>query len=88
MIVNFIKKIIKRLKRPKTEIEYVEAALKRYQARLDLLNSKFNPKYDCCHTCAFPEYPKLVSKIERVEHWLKVLKTRKNKHGMASKSYK
>lgn len=72
----------------KTEIEYVEAALIRYQRRLDELNDMFDPADDCCPSCAFyPEYSKLSDKIDRVEKWLVVLKRRKE-NGLARKRNK
>ncbi len=62
----------------KTEIEYVEAALVRYETRLAELNDMFDPGDDCCPSCAFyPEYSRLVDKIDRVEKWLVILKQRK-----------
>ena len=87
MLMNFL--FIKNIKRKikhfvsgkKTEIEYVEAALARYQKRLDDLKKNF---YDngggCCVGCySAGESDHLADKIERVESWLKILKKRKRK---------
>ena len=79
--MNLIKKIKRFICGRKSEIEYVEAALKRYQDRLDKLKKDF---YDngggCCPECYYGfEFTLLCNKIERVEKWLKILKKRKNK---------
>lgn len=81
----FIKKIKRKIQNfvygQKTEIEYVEAALSRYQSQIDDIKKKF---YDngggCCPGCySGGEFDRLVDKVERVEKWLKILKKRKGK---------
>lgn len=62
----------------KTEIQYVEAALKRYRNELFDLSSDFDHTRDCCVTCMTGGYDeRLRAKIDRVEKWLAILKKRK-----------
>ncbi len=82
-----IRKLIIKIKRlifgPKTEIEFVEASLNRHLWQLKDLKIRLGDERDhCCYDCASGgEYTRLVDKIERIEHRLKVLKKRKAKNG-------
>lgn len=75
--MNIINKFLKYFIKKKTEIEYVEAALSRYKYKLEKLNYEFDPTKDCCQSCCYPEYDALCDKIDRVEHWLSILKKKK-----------
>lgn len=78
-------KILKRIKwflfgKP-SEIELVEAALNRYNNRLDEIEKQWAEDGGlCCPNCYSHEYSKLCKKVERVEHWLQALKQRKSKN--------
>lgn len=75
-IKRFIKKLYRKFFGPHTEIEFVEAALKRYHARLH------DMRIDQDTYCDFwsLEERELSNKIDRVEAWLEVLKKRKQKN--------
>lgn len=65
------------------EIKRVEAALARHNARRDKMSDDWyrehGPGRSCCPTCYYgAPYADLVAKIERVERWLEILKSRKN----------
>lgn len=63
-----------------TEVQKVEAALRRYQAKYDRIQSGFVFGRDvCCPTCKYPELVALGGKIERVEKWLRILKMKETK---------
>ena len=80
MMIKIFKKINKFLFGEPTEIEYVEAALKRYNDKLNELDDICEEKNGCCPQCLFgSEYTMLCEKIERVEKWLEILKKRKIK---------
>ena len=75
-------KLLTKIKRfffgPKTEIEFVEAALARYEWQLEEMHMRH--RHSCCTACATGgESNKLADKIERVYKWLEVLKKRKEK---------
>lgn len=76
--MNIFKKLYRKAFGPKTEIEFVEAALQRYNARFDEIQEDFwRSGGVCCVYCYSQEASWLASKIERVEHRLQVLKNRK-----------
>lgn len=67
----------------KLEIQRVEAALARHKVRLERMSDEwwreYGPGRSCCISCQYGiSYIDLVAKIERVEHWLAILKSRKN----------
>ncbi len=61
------------------EIGRVQAALVRYNDRIEAMNREWARSGGiCCPNCMFgDEYTNLADKIERVEHWLGILKSRK-----------
>jgi hypothetical protein len=64
-----------------TEIELIEAALRRYDQRLDAIQQQWREAGGlCCPGCFSSEFVTLSNKMERVEKWLAVLKKRKNKN--------
>lgn len=78
--MRWLNKILKIICKEKTEIEYVEAAIKRYRRKLFDLSWDFDHTKDCCLDCrSGGDYTRLLAKIERVEKWLIILKKRKNK---------
>lgn len=71
--MKFFKRIKHFLFGKPTEIEFVEAALKRYNARLNKMNDAWAENGTCCPNCMFGyEYTLLTDKIERVEKWLEI----------------
>jgi len=79
--MGLVKRIYKALFGPKTEIEKVEAALRRYRDEYDDMTREFwRAGGGCCPDCAYgSRYFNLGEKIHRVDAWLKILKARKNK---------
>jgi hypothetical protein len=74
------KKIFTLLFGEKSEIQRVEAALRKYKHQLWELEADFDSAKDCCVTCMTGGLDiKLSDKIERVEKWLEILKNRKMK---------
>lgn len=62
------KKITRFLFGPRTELEFVEAALRRYQDELRDMEDDFDPAVDCCPDCMYgSHYSQLIDKIERVK---------------------
>jgi len=79
-MLSLFKKIRLFLFGKKTEIQYVEAALRRYKDELDDLDRSFDPTRDCCHDCKYGiYYNDLYNKIHRVERQLIRLKRSKAK---------
>jgi hypothetical protein len=79
-MLSLFKKIKLFLFGKKTEIQHVEAALRRYKDELDDLDRSFDPRQDCCHDCKYGiYYSDLYDKIYRVELQLKRLKVKKSK---------
>lgn len=77
----WLSKILKKFFGPKTEIEYVEAALKRYENELWDIQQDFDPTKDCCSGCASGGRESfLINKIARVEHRFETLRKRKKKY--------
>ncbi len=79
-MLKFFKKLRIFLFGRKTEIQYVEAALRRYQSELDNMESNFDQRRDCCQTCKYgSRYIALVEKIVRVKTQLHRLKDLRDK---------
>lgn len=84
-----LRKLLKKIHRtlfPKTEIEYVEAALSRYRRRAQAIKDQFAERdAPCCVFCfGGSEYSKLIDKIERVEFQLERLRKRKSNDKMCA----